>query len=175
MADYLANPGIEKKNSLILDELTGNYLPELQKNNQLYVDFKVAIGKLLEDCYNMTAETQKLVLKGEAFVIEESVHHEFIDEAEMLKNLEIAIHEEGIKMKIKTLEAKYHRANIETQEFDKVPYLKLVQVDQLPNKMIRLDQTAQFQDALQDMPEELANMRNGSELDQAYFLLWHGL
>jgi len=66
------------------------------------------------------------VLKGEAFVIEESVHHEFIDEAEMLKNLEIAIHEEGIKMKIKTLEAKYHRANIETQEFDKVPYLKLV-------------------------------------------------
>jgi len=33
MADYLANPGIEKKNSLILDELTGNYLPELQKNN----------------------------------------------------------------------------------------------------------------------------------------------
>ena len=66
------------------------------------------------------------MLKGEAFVIEESVHLEFLDEADMLQNLEIAIHEEGIKMKIKKLEAKYHRANIEAQQFDKVPYLKLV-------------------------------------------------
>ena len=57
MADYLANPAIEKKNSLILDELTGSYLPELQKDKQLYADFKGAIGQLLEDCYNMTTET----------------------------------------------------------------------------------------------------------------------
>ena len=32
IADYLANPAIVKKNFLILDELTGTYLPVLEKN-----------------------------------------------------------------------------------------------------------------------------------------------
>ena len=53
MVDYLANPAIPTKNSLLLDELTGFYM-NLLKENPMWLES--IIGKIdehLRDCYNL--------------------------------------------------------------------------------------------------------------------------
>ena len=54
ITDYMANTRIVKKNSILLEVLADNYLPELEKNQSHFRDILAKIDANLRTCYNLS-------------------------------------------------------------------------------------------------------------------------
>jgi hypothetical protein len=46
MTDYICNPGILKKNQIVLDTLASIYLPELEVHPEILDDLKIMFKKI---------------------------------------------------------------------------------------------------------------------------------
>ena len=90
---------------------------------------------------------------------------------ESQKVQEVTIHQLGFSEKLNPIETKFHRSNINAQQYEEVPYLSTVAIKDLQHDMVTLDQLPKFQDILQDMPLQFHPLITGSAQDQAYFLL----
>ena len=53
MVDYLANPAIPRKNSLILNEFTGFYMNLIKENPEWLEAIQGKIEQHIRDCYNL--------------------------------------------------------------------------------------------------------------------------
>ena len=66
MTDYLVNPSIGEKHQALCDELTSNYLPALDANQEWFQDVLISIQKHLRECYEFQgANKNSNVLNGD--------------------------------------------------------------------------------------------------------------
>ena len=73
----------------------------------------------------------------------------FVRERNIIREKQVAIHIEGIELKLDRIETQFHRKNIENGHYDQVPYISLQKMANLePTYMVRLDQLPTFQDDL---------------------------
>ena len=72
-------------------------------------------------------------------------------------------------------ETKFYQQQLVNKQYSEIPYLTKVKLKDMENKIVRLDQLANFQHELSFIPKELKSMIKQSSLKQAYFLLQHAL
>jgi len=65
LLDYLANPALEKKNYLILNELATVYIPDLERRKSCFELLTRRLDAHLEECYDLGPVLKEMIKSGD--------------------------------------------------------------------------------------------------------------
>lgn len=99
MTEYMVNPAIKKKNSIVLDFLANTYLPQLESNPDHLVEICKLYKLHKEQCYSLKkdedqSEEMQTLKKGGG------TYNWFEREKEQFLNCEVFIHKAGLEEKL---------------------------------------------------------------------------
>ena len=95
------------------------------------------INELNSKCYAMINENSQINKDDQTNVL-------FKQEVEKTEQKMIYIHQEGMRRKLNLEETQFHKKNIDRQMYEGVEYISKVKIAELDNKIVRLDQLANF-------------------------------
>ena len=142
ITDYICNPGIKKKNSLILEEFSANYLISLSSGETRLDLLKNKIKLLLKVCYDPPVgdKSDTRANKGHYPT------YMFVEkEISEINEKYVYIYPPGFNELVAESYLKRFIKDLQERQYDKVRFLHENGLDTLPNKMPRMDQLPKFQ------------------------------